>query len=76
MADEPEDYDDDDDDDDDGPEIAVSLSTLDEIAPKVAMDAHGNFVVSWTQILPGGDSNVVAQRFASGGIFEENGCWF
>jgi hypothetical protein len=50
-----------------GPEIAVSLSTLDEISPAVAMDAHGNFVVSWTQILPGGDTNVVAQRFASGG---------
>jgi hypothetical protein len=50
-----------------GPEIAVSLSTLDEIQPKVAMDSHGNFVVSWTQLLPGGDTNVVAQRFGSGG---------
>jgi hypothetical protein len=50
-----------------GPEIAVSLSTLDENSPAVAMDSHGNFVVSWTQIQPGGDTNVVAQRFGSGG---------
>ena len=50
-----------------GPEIAVSLSTLDENSPAVAMDSHGNFVVSWTQIQPSGDTNVVAQRFSSAG---------
>jgi hypothetical protein len=51
-----------------GPEIAVSLSTLDEGSPKVAMDARGDFVVSWTQILPSGDTNVVARRFDSSGL--------
>jgi hypothetical protein len=50
-----------------GPEIAVSLSTLDESAPAVAMDPQGNFVVSWTQTQTNGDTNVVAQRFAAGG---------
>ena len=50
-----------------GPEIVVSFSSLDENSPAVAMDSHGNFVVSWTQIQPGGDTNVVAQRFSSAG---------
>jgi hypothetical protein len=51
-----------------GPEIAVSLSTLDESSPKVAMNARGDFVVSWTQTLPSGDTNVVARRFNSSGL--------
>jgi hypothetical protein len=51
-----------------GPEIAVSLSGLDEGDPAVAMDANGNFTVAWRQTQPGGDTNVVAQRFNSNGV--------
>src|SRR3954470_1713438 len=50
-----------------GPEITVSFSGLDEGDPAVAMDASGNFTVAWRQTLPGGDTNVVAQRFNSNG---------
>jgi hypothetical protein len=51
-----------------GPEIVVSASGLDEGSPSVAIDGQGNFVVSWTQTQPGGDTNVVARRFNSNGI--------
>jgi hypothetical protein len=51
-----------------GPELTVSASGLDEATPKVAMDRDGNFVVTWMQTLPGGDTNVVARRFNSLGI--------
>jgi hypothetical protein len=50
-----------------GPEIVVSSSGLDEGSPSVAMDGLGRFEVAWTQFLPDGDSNVVAQRFDSNG---------
>ena len=50
-----------------GPEIVVSFSSLDEGSPAVAMDNVGNFVVTWVQTQPGGDTNVVAQRFNSAG---------
>src|SRR5262249_30579386 len=50
-----------------GAEIVVSFSTLDETTPKVAMDRNGAFVVTWMQALPGGDTNVVAQRFDANG---------
>jgi hypothetical protein len=50
-----------------GPEITVSASSLNEISPKVAMDSSGNFVVTWMQTLPSGDTNVVARRFNSAG---------
>ena len=50
-----------------GPEILVSGSTNDEYQPAVAMDSHGDFVVSWTQAQPGGDTNVVARRFDASG---------
>jgi len=50
-----------------GSEIVVSFSSLNEGSPAVAMDAGGNFVVSWVQTLPGGDANVVAQRFNASG---------
>ena len=58
-----------------GPEIVVSLSSLDEGSPAVAMDSHGNFEVTWTQTQPGGDTNVVARRFdfngnAVGGVVQ------
>jgi hypothetical protein len=50
-----------------GPEIVVSFSGLDEGSPSVAIDGQGRFEVAWTQFLPGGDSNVVAQRFDANG---------
>jgi hypothetical protein len=50
-----------------GPEIVVSFSSLDESSPRVAMNDLGQFVVTWVQYVPGGDSNVVAQRFDSNG---------
>ena len=50
-----------------GSEIVVSFSSLDEGSPSVAMDNRGNFVVTWVQTQPGGDTNVVAQRFNSAG---------
>lgn len=49
-----------------GSEIVVSFSGLDEGSPAVAMDASGNFVVTWMQTV-GSDTNVVAQRFNSAG---------
>jgi hypothetical protein len=58
-----------------GPEIVVSFSSLDEDQPKVAMNNGGEFVVTWTQMLPGGDTNVVARRYgadgnAAGGVIQ------
>jgi hypothetical protein len=50
-----------------GPEIVVSFSSLDEGSPAVAMDAAGEFVVTWVQTQPGGDTNVVARRFDPNG---------
>ena len=50
-----------------GSEITVSSSSLDESSPAVAMDSLGNFVVTWTQTLASGDTNVVARRFDSNG---------
>ena len=50
-----------------GPEMIVSFSSLDETEPAVAMDARGDFVVTWTQIIPNVDENVVAQRFDAAG---------
>lgn len=50
-----------------GPEIVVSASGLDESSPAVAMDDQGRFVVTWTQKLASGDTNVVARRFDSNG---------
>jgi hypothetical protein len=46
-----------------GPEFIVTFSSLDETEPAVAMDARGDFVVTWTQKQTNGDTNVVAQRF-------------
>ncbi len=52
-----------------GPEILVSGtgSSLDNIEPAVAMDAHGDFVVTWMQVVGSGDTNVLAQRFNAKG---------
>jgi hypothetical protein len=50
-----------------GPEIVVSFSSLDEGSPAVAMDAQGNFEVTWVQTQVGGDTNVLARRFNSNG---------
>src|SRR5262249_43099118 len=51
-----------------GPEIIVAGSSRDDDQPSVAMDQQGNFVVAWRQAQPGGDTNVVAQRFNSSGV--------
>jgi hypothetical protein len=51
-----------------GPEIVVSGSSLDEGNASVAMDAHGDFVVAWRQTQPGGDTNVIAQKFDPNGF--------
>jgi hypothetical protein len=51
-----------------GPEIVVSGSVLDEGSPAVAMDKQGDFVVTWVQTQPGGDTNVIAKRFNSSGV--------
>jgi hypothetical protein len=48
-----------------GPEIVVAGSSLDDDTASVAMDPSGNFVVAWRQTQPGGDTNVLAQRFNS-----------
>jgi hypothetical protein len=50
-----------------GPEIIVDYSTIDSGEPKVAMDSHGNFVVAWTNFLPGGKSDVEARIYNSAG---------
>src|SRR5207237_7681383 len=50
-----------------GPEIVVAGSSRDDVTPAVAMDPQGNFVVTWTQTQPGGDTNVLAQRFGASG---------
>jgi hypothetical protein len=55
-----------------GSEIVVSFSSRDEDQPKVAMNNGGVFVVTWTQTLPGGDTNVVARRFQANGSAASN----
>jgi hypothetical protein len=51
-----------------GPELLlVSAFNQFEEFPSVAMDANGNFVVSWTQLLPGGHTNILAQKFNASG---------
>ena len=39
-----------------------------EYDPSVAMDSSGDFVVSWTEQEPNGDTNVLAQKFNSAGV--------
>jgi hypothetical protein len=51
-----------------GPEIVVAFTSRSEFQPSVAINDSGQFVVSYTQfVVAGGDTNVVAQRFDSGG---------
>jgi hypothetical protein len=50
-----------------GGEIFVENGTLDDVDPSVAMDAQGNFVVTWTQIDASGQGNIVARRFNNQG---------
>jgi len=45
----------------------ASAAGLYEEQPSVAMDAHGDFVVSWTQFFPNGHSTVLAQQFNAAG---------
>lgn len=50
-----------------GPEIVVSGSTLDDSYPAVAIDDHGDFVVTWVQTQANGDSNVLAREYDPNG---------
>jgi hypothetical protein len=52
-----------------GPELRLANTGRDDVSvtPAVAMDSTGTFVVTWTQPFPGGDTNVVAQRYRSDG---------
>jgi hypothetical protein len=50
-----------------GPVIQVDVSAANSFEPTVAMDAKGNFVVAWTNILAGGDENVLARAFSASG---------
>ena len=45
----------------------ASAAGLNDEQPSVAMDAHGDFVVSWTQFFPNGHSDVLAQKFNAAG---------
>jgi hypothetical protein len=47
--------------------VAASAAGLYEEQPSVAMDAKGNFVVSWTQFFPNGATWVLAQKFNAAG---------
>ncbi len=50
-----------------GPEIVVDSTPIDSGEPAVAMDSRGNFVVTWTNFLPGGISDVEARMYNSAG---------
>jgi len=50
-----------------GQEILVDYTTIDSGEPKVAMDSRGDFVVTWTNSLPGGNSDVEARMYNSAG---------
>jgi hypothetical protein len=51
-----------------GPEFRVNTHThYDQVAPSVASDSSGNFVVVWRSGIEGLDSWVSAQRYASSG---------
>jgi hypothetical protein len=51
-----------------GPVLTLaSANGITEEQPSVAMDAHGNFVVSWTEAFPNGHTDILAQKFTSVG---------
>jgi hypothetical protein len=50
-----------------GPEIVVDGSWPHDTGPAVAMARDGDFVVTWTRTLAGGDTNVMARRFLASG---------
>jgi len=52
-----------------GPEISVAYQpNISEYAPAVAMDAKGDFVVSWTSQEPDGHTDILAQKFNAAGV--------
>jgi hypothetical protein len=51
-----------------GPEILVAYTTRNEHHPKVAMDAAGNFVVTWVYDYSSTDQDLYAQRFRWDGV--------
>ena len=50
-----------------GPILAVASGSHDQVDPAVAMDAVGNFVVTWTEWNSSTDLDIRAQRFAANG---------
>ncbi len=50
-----------------GGKIQVTAGTVDDVSPSVSMANNGNWVVSWTRLLSGGDQRVYAKRFSSFG---------
>jgi hypothetical protein len=51
-----------------GPALSIaSVPGVNESQPSVAMDAHGNFVVSWTESFPNGGSDILAQKLNAAG---------
>jgi hypothetical protein len=51
-----------------GPEFIVANTALSEIAPTVAIDDRGDFVVAWREVQGNGSSGILkAQRFGSNG---------
>ena len=47
-------------------DLASASGDYDE-QPSVAMDAHGDFVVSWTEFFPNGHTDILAQKFNATG---------
>jgi hypothetical protein len=48
-----------------GSEIVVDNTTIDSGEPAVSMDSRGDFVVTWTDFKPGGNSDVEARVYNS-----------
>ncbi len=48
-------------------EITIASGSFNDFDPSVAMDDSGNFVVSWTRVVSGGQLDVVARRFDNQG---------
>src|SRR5687768_11970736 len=51
-----------------GGEFPVSTAAGDQVAPAVAMDADGDFIVTWQGPRTGGGTDVFARRFSAAGV--------
>ena len=57
-----------------GGEFLVNETTqYDQVHPSVAMDANGQFVVSWTSFTANGETDIYARRFASNDAIQGGG---